>query len=154
MRTKLYAATLLFFMLISCTKSGIYSKYDSLGETNRWEQPDMKTYEFTVDNDTALYDIKFHFSHVYDYQFASVPMTFSITGPGGKTENIALDLPIKNEKGEQLAECSGDICDLIYLIKGKTKLQKGLYKITVAHNFQGPFLPNVIGVGLEVDFAE
>lgn len=154
MRTRTLLSTLLFLVLISCAKSGIYSKFDHLNENNRWEQSDAKTYEFTVDDDTILYDIKFHFSHVYDYQFPSVPIDFNIESPNGKKENIHLDLPIKNEKGEQLAECSGDICDLIYPLKSKTKLQKGNYKITVSNSFKGPYLPNVIGIGLEVDFIK
>lgn len=143
-----------FAFFISCDKSGIYSKFDNLDENNRWMQSEAKTYEFTVDNDTILYDIKFHFSHVYDYQFSNVPINFSIESPNGEKENFTIDLAIKNDQGEQLANCSGDICDLIYNVKEKIKLQKGNYKITVSNSFKGPYLPNVIGVGLEVDKAE
>lgn len=148
---------LLFFVFVcltSCNNSNIYSKFDNLGESNRWAQSDTKTYEFTVDNDTVLYDIKFHFSHVYDYQFASVPIRFSIENPNGEKEDLTIDLNIKNNKGEQLANCSGDICDLIYSVKEKVKLQKGHYKFTVSNSFGGPYLPNVIGVGLEVEKAQ
>lgn len=154
MKTKLLLFCFLFVMLISCEPSGIYSKFDKSAENNRWPQSETKTYEFTVDNDTLLYDVKFHFSHMYDYQFANVPINFSIESPDGKKENIAIDLAIKNDKGEQLANCSGDICDLIYKIKEKIKLLKGNYKITVSNRFKGPYLPNVLGIGLEVDKAE
>jgi len=145
---------LTFICFISCNKSGIYSKFDKFGESNRWEQSEAKTYEFVVENDAILYDVKFHFSHVYDYQFATVPINFSIVNPNGEKEDFTIDLAIKNNKGEQLANCSGDICDLISVIKEKAKLQKGNYKITVSHSFNGPYLPNVIGVGLEVDRAK
>ncbi len=154
MKARILLFVSLFVLFISCNKSGIYSKFDKQGEDNRWAQSDVKTYDFTVDNDTLLYDIKFHFSHVYDYQFANVPIHFSIESPDGAKENILIDLAVKNDKGEQLADCSGDICDLIYNVKEKTKLQKGNYKITVSNSFQGPYLPNVIGIGLEIDKAE
>ncbi len=154
MKTKFLLLFLLSVMLISCNKSGIYSKFDNMEENNRWTQSDAKTYDFTVENDTISYDIKFHFSHVYDYQFANVPINFSIKNPAGAMENLTIDLAIKNAKGEQLANCSGDICDLIYKVKEKVKLPKGNYKITVSNSFNGPYLPNVIGIGIEVDKAE
>ena len=51
-----------------------------------------------------------------------------------------------------MADCSGDICDLFYRIKENKKLVKGIYKISVSHNFEGAeYLPNVIGIGLNVD---
>lgn len=153
MRTRILLF-LTFACFISCNNSSIYSKFDNFGESNRWEQSDAKTYEFVVENDTILYDVKFHFSHVYDYQFANVPINFSIVSPNGEKEDFTIDLAIKNEKGEQLANCSGDICDLINIVKEKVKLQKGTYKIIASHSFKGPYLPNVIGVGLEVDRAK
>jgi len=40
------------------------------------------------------------------------------------------------------------------VIKEKIKLAKGNYTITVSHRFDGPYLPNVIGVGLEIVKSE
>ena len=79
-----------------------------------------------------------------------VPINFIIENPAGEKENITIALKIKDSSGKQLAECAGDVCDLYYKIKEKTKLQKGKYKITIFHSFKGPFLPNVIGIGLSV----
>ncbi len=151
MKIKILPFIAMIVLLISCNNSGIFSKFDRFGEDNRWAQSDIKTYAFSIDNDTALYNVAFHFSHVYDYQFATVPIDFTFESPDGKKENISIDLAIKNDKGEQLADCSGDVCDLTYAIKAKTKLQKGNYKVTIANNFGGPYLPNVIGVGMEVE---
>jgi hypothetical protein len=33
----------------------------------------------------------------------------------------------------------------------KSKLTKGMYKIEIYHDFKNSYLPNVIGIGLEVD---
>ena len=142
-----------FVFFISCDQSSIYSEFNHIGENNRWTQSDSKAYEFVVEDDAVLYDVKFHFSHVYDYPFASVPIHFSITNPNGEKEDFTIDLAVKNNKGAQLADCSGAICDLIQIIKEKVHLQKGTYNITVTHSFKGFYLPNVIGVGLEVDRA-
>lgn len=139
-----------FSLLISCSDNH-FRRFDILPEDQRWMASDEKVYEFDIENDAQLYNIIFQFSHVYGYQFASIPLNVSIESPDGKTELLNIDLKIADDTGKQLAECSGDICDLFYKINENTKLQKGKYKITVSHTFQGPFLPNVIGVGLAVE---
>ncbi len=138
-------------MLLSCNSSSVYSKFDSLSESNQWKQSDVKIYEFTIDDEAQLYDVVFKFSHVYDYQFASVPIDFTIENPAGEKEKISIDLKIKDASGKELGDCSGDICDLSLTIKNKAKLQKGKYSIAIKNNFKGIYLPNVIGLGLDVD---
>lgn len=151
MKTKIIFLLSLFTILISCSKQSQFSKFVDFGETNRWQKPDIKTFEFDVTDDSQLYNLIFKFSHVYDYQFNLVPINFSIENPAGEKENITIDLKIKDSAGKQLAECAGDICDLKYTIKEKTKLQKGKYKVVISHSFEGPYLPNVIGIGLDVE---
>lgn len=152
MKTKitfLFAALTLF---VSCDKSKLFSQFDTFGEENRWQNSDVKVYEFAIDDDSQSYDLTFRFSHVFDYQFASVPIQFVIESPDGKKEILAIDLAIKETNGKEIAECAGDVCDLKYKLKTKTKLLKGTYKVTVSHNFKGAsYLPNVIGIGLEVN---
>ncbi|MCF6131245.1 gliding motility lipoprotein GldH [Flavobacterium wongokense] len=148
MKTK-FLLFIIFPLLFSCSENHFH-QFDKLPEEQRWLSSDIKTYEFDIENEAQFYNIVFEFSHVYDYQFESIPLNVTIQSPDGKTEQIAIDLKIKDESGKQLADCSGDVCDLFYKIKERTKLQKGEYKITVSHSFKGPFLPNVIGVGLAV----
>lgn len=146
--------TLLFAVLtlfVSCDKSKLFSQFDRFGEENRWPKSDTKVYEFAVDDDTQRYDLTFHFSHVYDYQFDRIPIQFVIESPDGKKENFSIDLAIKDSSGKQLAECAGDICDLKFKVKEKIKLTKGAYKVTISQSFDGPYLPNVIGIGLDVN---
>lgn len=138
------------FLTTACEKVGVYSKFDDNFESNRWVQSDVKTHEFTISDDAKSYDLVLRFSHVYDYQFASVPMVVKITDPSGKDDTSTIDLKIKDDTGKQLADCSGDVCDLEYKIKENVKLEKGTYKVTLSHSFQGPYLPNVLGVGLAV----
>lgn len=143
-----------FFLLISCNKKAVFDQFDTDFESNRWLEKDSKTYGFTIDDDSKLYNITFAFSHVYDYQFSSVPLNIKIVDPSGKEEPMTIDLQIKDASGKQLADCSGDVCDLFFKIKEKTKLQKGNYKAIISHSFSGPYLPNVIGVGLKVEEAK
>lgn len=141
----------LFFLAISCNKLEVYNQFDDGFAENRWQKTDVKTYEFTIDDTTKLYNITFRFSHVYDYQFNSVPIHFTIVNPQGEEQKKEIDLQIKDASGKELAECSVDFCDLNYKLEEKVQLQKGTYKIIVSHAFEGPYLPNILGVGLKVE---
>lgn len=150
MKTKLLPLLSLFTVFISCSNPNNYSQFVEFGEDNRWQKADARTFDFDI-TDAQTYNLTFRFSHVYDYQFATVPINFTIENPAGEKENFTFDLAIKDSAGEELAECAGDVCDLNYKIKEKTRLQKGKYKVTISHSFEGPYLPNVLGIGLTVE---
>jgi gliding motility-associated lipoprotein GldH len=151
MKTKKYVLLLVLLTTFSCSKQNHFSQFIEFPDENRWDVADKKTFEFEIDDDTKNYNVSLLFSHVYGYQFNSIPIVFEIENPDGTTEEIKEDLLIKDDEGKDLGDCVGDICDLNYTFKSKTKLQKGTYKITVSHSFNGLFLPNVIGIGLKVD---
>lgn len=151
-------STLLLFSLllftVSCNKSEVFNQFDEGFPDNRWEAKDAKTFEFAIDNDSKLYNITFRFSHIFNYQFASVPLRFTIVNPAGEQEERTIDLQLKDSNGKELAECSVDYCDLNYRLEENVKLQKGNYKVIVANAFEGPYLPNIIGVGLKVEMVK
>jgi gliding motility-associated lipoprotein GldH len=154
MKKIIYCFGFLLIVLTSCNKSYTYDKFDDNFKENRWEEKDSKTYDFAIDDDTKSYDITFRFSHVYDYQFNSIPIHFTIINPKGEEQKKQIDLQIKDASGKEIAECSGDFCDLNYKLEEKTKFLKGNYKIIVSHSFNGPYLPNVLGIGLKVEEAK
>jgi gliding motility-associated lipoprotein GldH len=154
MKTKYFFIAILLLTLVSCTKQKTFLQFDTFPKDQRWEVSDAKTYEFEIEDDSKSYDIVFMFSHIFDYQFYEIPVTFEIDKPDGTIEFITKDIEIRTKDGNHKADCLGDICDLDYLIKEKTKLQKGNYKITITNSFNSPYLPNVIGVGLKVESVE
>lgn len=150
MKPKFIFSIFAVFLLISCSEKTDYKKFIKLPEDHRWLKSDSKIFEFTIDDDTKLYDVTFEFSHIYDYQFASVPIKIDVKNPSGEEEFHNIDFNIKDSKGKPLADCGGDICDMSMNVIEKTKLLKGKYQIKVGHDFDGPYLPNVIGVGIKV----
>jgi gliding motility-associated lipoprotein GldH len=150
MKSKFIFPFLTIFLLISCSEKTDYKKFIKLPEDHRWLKSDSKIFEFTIDDDTKLYDVTFEFSHIYDYQFASVPIKIDVKNPSGEEEFHNIDFNIKDSKGKPLADCGGDICDMSMNVIEKTKLLKGKYQIKVGHDFDGPYNPNVIGVGIKV----
>lgn len=138
------------FSLISCSEKTEYSKFIRLPENHRWFKNDIKTFEFTIDDDSKIYNVEFEFSHVADYQFASVPIKIDVKNPTGEEEFHNIDFNIIDKNGKPLADCGGDICDMSMNVLEKMKLQKGKYTVKVSHFFEKPYLPNVIGVGIKV----
>jgi gliding motility-associated lipoprotein GldH len=151
MKIKIVLFSLLSLIYLSCNQGVTFSQFDTDFELNRWEEKNIKEYNFTIDDDIKEYDLIVVFSHVYGYQFNSVPIKIEIINPANKTENMGFDLQIIDKKGKQIGDCAGDVCDLKYVFKEKTKLQKGNYTVKLSHAFNGPYLPNVIGVGLNVE---
>lgn len=143
----------LLLFTVSCNNSSVYNESHDF-ENNQWKKNDPKTFEFTLDQDNQAYDIVFKLSHVYGYQFESVPLTFRWIQPDGTVKEIPVDFRMKDKSGQELGDCSGDICDLSYQLSGNVVLPKGKHQIVAAHSFQFDYLPNIIHIALDVSKAK
>lgn len=150
MKTKLLCFFFFVLLLVSCDKNSVYSKLDRNFENNRWQSDEVKTFEFTIEDDSKTYNLELQFSHIYDYQYEKVPLNITLTGPDGTVAPIPFELIIKDASGKQLADCTGDMCDLIVPLQQNVKLAKGTYQLTVSQAFKKPYLPNVLALGLNV----
>lgn len=142
---------LLFLSLLSC-KEAVVDKMDKDFDDNQWNKTDVKTFEFEIKRDIESADVLLNFSHIFDPGYSRVPMVVNIQNVTANTppQSFALNLILKDESGESLSECSGDICDFSYtLIEGKP-MPKGNYKVTVQNQYQWEYLPNTLAVGISV----
>jgi hypothetical protein len=57
---------------------------------------------------------------------------------------------VKDKEEKETGDCGGDYCDIRETIMRNEALKKGKYKITIQQNFDGAYLPNVNGIGIEV----
>lgn len=140
-------------VFISCNSSSTFEKKYKYFEDNRWLNSDVKEFEFII-NEESMYNINLKFSHVFDYQFNSVPLVISFEKPNSKIEKYDLGLTLKDNSGKDIADCAGDYCDLDFKLYQKTLLTKGTYKINVANKFKAGFLPNILAIGLKVEKAK
>lgn len=143
----------LLLIVASCTNSSIYSE-DKNFPDNQWHKNNASTFEFNIDDDTKPYDVIFSLSHVYGYQFDSIPLSFKWVQPDGTSETIPLDLKIKDEKGNELGDCVGDICDLQHPLFSQKKFTKGKHRIIASHSFEYDYLPNIIHIGINVNSSK
>lgn len=146
--------SLLFFtavLFVSCNPNYIFNDFNSDFDSNRWNSNEEVTFEFDNAKDIDTCSVNLHVGHIYDFQFASVPMEVTIISPDGSKETINLEVKFKDANGKDLGVCSGDICDLYTIIANNKKLIKGKYKFVVKNKFSSPFLPNILGVGILID---
>jgi gliding motility-associated lipoprotein GldH len=136
------------FIFFSCNKNKIYDDFDSSFENNRWEENNIRVFEFENKQSKEACDLKLHFGYINGFQFKEVPLEVEITTPDGESEVLSINVKLIDESGKDIGDCTGDICDVFQTIKTFETLENGKYKVTVKSNFTGPYLPNVLGVGV------
>lgn len=141
----------LFTILQSCNKNEVFNDFQNDFENNRWAKNDIKVFEFNNTESNGLYVIKLQLSHIYDFDFAEIPIEVELIAPSGTKEVLLIDFKLKDPSGKEIGDCTGDICDVYCTIKSNTKLQNGTYTIKVKNNFPGVYLPNILGVGVIVE---
>ena len=137
-------------LFVSCNKKVVFKDTIKQFPENRWAASDVKTFDFTLKHDVEPAEIQLHFSHVFDPQYTTVPLSVTITNPSGEQENIFVNMQLKDGSGESLSECAGDVCDYTTTIKEGAKMAKGKYKITVQNKYEHEYLPNILAFGVSV----
>jgi len=139
------------FVFLSCDKNKIYDNFDFNFENNRWEENDIRIFEFENNQSEEACDLKLHFGHISGFQFKEVPLEVVITAPDGESEVFSINVKLIDESGKDIGDCTGDICDVFQTIKTFETLENGKYKVAVKSKFTGPYLPNVLGVGIVIE---
>lgn len=150
MKVKFVLITLLF-TFFSCNKNKIHDDFDSNFDNNRWDANDVRVFEFENTQSEAVCDLKFHLGHISGFQFKEVPLEVEIVSPDGMSEVLPIAMKLSDESGKDIGDCTGDICDVFQTIKTFQNFEKGKYKVSVKNKFAGPYLPNVLGVGILVE---
>lgn len=141
----------LVFVLTSCNKNEVYNEFNRDFTDNRWESKDVKSFEFENMQSEGVCELKLHFGHISGFQFKEVPLEVEISSPDGKVETLPVVMKLIDESGNDIGDCSGDICDVFQTIKTFDILEKGKYKVAVKSKFEGPYLPNALGFGILIE---
>lgn len=135
-------------LLFSCMKSTIYTEMTKGFPENRWAKSDAGHFDFII-KEKANANIIVKFSHIFEPQYTEVPLFVTIKKPTGDEVTEAV-LLLKDSEGKNISDCVGDICDLEYTIKENYIFEPGSYTIVVANTAKGPYVPNVLGLGIEI----
>ena len=146
---------LMFLLLVmglqSCNTNEVYHDFQNDFTDNRWSSNDSRVFEFANDDLAGLYTIKIQLAHIYDFEFSKIPLEITIIPPSKKKETLSMDLVVKDATGKDIGDCTGDICDVYAPIQSNIKLQKGKYTLEVKNNFEGAYLPNILGIGVIIE---
>lgn len=143
-------AVLMLVTLSSCEQNQVYRKFEKNFKENRWQKTDVRTYEFEITQGATQYNMDVHFAHIFGYQFPSVPLTVTIENPDKTLTIKKINLEVTDKEGKDKGDCAGDICDLQANVFEDTSLAVGKYKVSVSQDFEGEYLPNILGFGIEV----
>ncbi len=149
---KIKFLSVLFFILAltSCNETKIYDKLDKDFTDNRWQKSEVKTFEFEITEEARNYDVKVHFAYLSDFVVNPVPLLVTVFHPDNSGEKKEINLVVSDKEGKETGDCGGDFCDIREAIFTNEALKKGKYIISIQQNFDGAYLPNVNGIGIEV----
>ncbi|WP_396178039.1 hypothetical protein [Flavobacterium sp.] len=150
MKIKFLSLFLLAFCLQSCNEKKVFDELDKDFPENRWLKGVTKNFEFSIEQEARNYDVNVHFAYFSDFVINPVPLFVTIIYPDGTEEKTTLNLVVKDSEGKETGECGGDYCDIREIIFKNEALKKGVYKIAIQQQFDGAYLPNVNGIGIEV----
>lgn len=148
---KKFVFLLPLLLLFSCNKTILFTKTLDDFKNNRWQKSETQVFNFDIKKDVEEADIKLTFSHVFDPQYERVPLELTIEHPDGTKDNMFLNLQLKDDSGNSMSDCAGDICDLEMDLKEGMKMPAGKYVITIENKFEGEYLPNVLALGITVE---
>jgi gliding motility-associated lipoprotein GldH len=137
--------------LQSCNTNEVYHDFQNDFKDNRWSSNDVKIFAFENVDAEGLYTLKIQLAHIYNFEFSKIPLEITIIPPSKKKETLSMDLVVKDATGKDIGDCTGDICDVYAPIQSNIKLQKGKYTLEVKNNFEGAYLPNILGIGVIIE---
>jgi hypothetical protein len=135
--------------LVSCQSDTMLHETYEFPENHQWLKSEARTFILHV-KEAGNYSGFIQGSFVYGSQFAQLPLqvTVSKTAVLNK-ESVALQ--IKNEKGEEVGDCTGDVCDVKQLLFSGKHFEPGTYTFTLANQFEFPYFPNIIALGIALE---
>src|SRR5690606_6561395 len=116
-------------------------------EDNRWAFNKEVTFDFELKKNQEFW---VHFGHIYNYNFASVPIELEFVKENDTLNKIVVNekIIIKDNNGEDKGDCLGDICDVYQ--KLDKDLEPGNYKLSIRNLSELPYLPKVLGIGYQI----
>ena len=142
---------LCLFSLQACDQMAVVHEFQKGFPSNRWIPKEVKSFHFSLEKDLDNHSLTIQLGHIFDYQFDRIPLEICIYKPDGSKTTKTINITLNDKEGNQLSDCSGDVCDIYQNIQLKNDFfKKGNYKITISQKSNLPFLPNILGIGIQI----
>ena len=148
---KIFFAIAFVFIISSCNKNVVYSKYESFKE-NEWFAKDKVTFDLEITDTQTLNNINLMVRHADSYPFNNLFLFVTSTYPDGKVMTDTMEVVLANAKGEWQGSGAGDIFDFKVPIKKNVKFPlAGKYKFEFVQGMRIDPLPLIMDLGLEIE---
>lgn len=131
--------------LTACKNNVLYKEY-STTENLEWNKSDVKTFTYNNTDDSSKVDVYFGVRYAQGFQFNALFVNLIEKTPVGNF-NYPLSIQIRDEKGANIGDGSGDIWDIEIPVKQNVTLAKGTYTFVATHNMPVNKVHMVMEVG-------
>jgi len=148
---------LLFVLLLAnCTPSNqVYHDFQQDFPDYKWEKNKVLSFVIPIKDIQSKHNLKLDFRHLYGFPYANLNLEMEFVLPSGEKELKAYAVPVIEEDKSYNSECSGDYCDLSYVLEEEFVFPEvGEYHVRLHYADDMEFLNAVMGVGLIVEKAQ
>lgn len=150
-----YHVTVLLMLtsgILSCDQTALYEKNLDV-DCSAWNYNDTLLYTFDIQDSNQRYNLLVNLRHRDVYEWQNIYLKMSIMDPYGQVQTQEINVPLCEEDGAWIGNCTGDICFLrAYLIEHKKIFRrKGTYKIMILQDMRTDALKNILAVGVRVE---
>lgn len=127
-------------MLLSCRPQSVYSHYEAIPEKG-WASEQTLTYEYTIDDTTALYQVLLHIRHTENYAYQNLWLF---------VDNDTMDITLADERGNWIGSGRNGILSLPVLYQDSVQLTAGKHEIHIQQGMRETLLTGIKDVGVEI----
>jgi len=136
--------------LISCGSKKITDQQTSFKE-RKWQQCQVLTYVFNIDDTAARYDISATVKHFDNFPFDRIQLTFVLDDPSGEKRTTEHDLVLRNKEGRFLGKKAGDTLKMDFAIRNQYRFKSsGEAKVTIINRLPYPVTEGIGSFGIVV----
>lgn len=141
---------LLVVFLISGCRNNVYRQWEeNLFKNYVWEKDKVVKFEPVIEDTERNYTIILGLRHIFGFSLPELPVELTIESPDGDVISQNYSIRILDEKGGEIADCSGSLCDIEMVIENDFRFEvPGKYLFTVSQNSEFEKLAGIMEFGL------
>ncbi|MFL5754458.1 MAG: gliding motility lipoprotein GldH [Bacteroidia bacterium] len=161
-RTKgILLSSLALLLLLSCNKSTVYSKYESIDVDKGWAKGQQIKFEVDIKDTVSRNNVFINVRNADSYPFRNLFLFLHTTYPDGNVKTDTLECLLSDEKGQWLGKGAGDLWDNTIPFKRNVRFpMAGKYVFSFEQAMRSGDktaidpLPLILDIGLTIEKAE
>jgi gliding motility-associated lipoprotein GldH len=141
----------LFFLVVFCllitaiSCNQVYKKWEKESfSTLSWKPEKALKFYPEIDDTTKTYELTLGVRHMFGSRLDRVALIVTTVSPSGKEQVKNYTLTLKDEAGNALASCAGNMCDLESVVNPSLKFSEpGKYAFIITPD---PASGNIVGI--------